>query len=155
MPELPEVETTKRGIEPYLVGRRIVDVVVRETRLRYPIPGSFKQDVIGRDIVRLVRRGKYIIVESDQGGLIFHLGMSGSLRIVGGDEIAKKHISVSHGLIGTTRGCKLWYSLRLQVQVASGPCGDRHIWEKHWASFSICAASAYPAVMGTWWNDNG
>ena len=91
MPELPEVETTKRGIEPYLVGRRIVDVVVRETRLRYPIPGSFKQDVIGRDIVRLVRRGKYIIVESDQGGLIFHLGMSGSLRIVGGDEIAKKH----------------------------------------------------------------
>ena len=81
MPELPEVETTLRGIEPHLLNGCIKQVTVRDPRLRWPIPETVRK-AEGQSIIQLRRRGKYLLLELEQGGLIIHLGMSGSLRIL-------------------------------------------------------------------------
>jgi formamidopyrimidine-DNA glycosylase len=82
MPELPEVETTRRGLEPLLVGRRIRSVVVRDRRLRQPVPRRLAQLVAGATIRSLARRGKYLLVDCGSGTLLLHLGMSGRLWVV-------------------------------------------------------------------------
>jgi formamidopyrimidine-DNA glycosylase len=82
MPELPEVETTRRGIEPWLVGRQIRALAVREWRLRWRVPRSLPARLAGARIRSVGRRAKYLLVETDAGTLILHLGMSGSLRIL-------------------------------------------------------------------------
>ena len=82
MPELPEVETTLRGIRPHLEGRRIRDLKVREMRFRYPIAEETEERLAGQTILNLLRRGKYLLMGLEQGSLLIHLGMSGSLRIV-------------------------------------------------------------------------
>lgn len=91
MPELPEVETTLRGIRPYLEGRRIESLVVREPRLRLPIPADLPQRLAGRPVLGLSRRAKYLLIEIEGGTLILHLGMSGSLRILPAQSPAAKH----------------------------------------------------------------
>ncbi len=83
MPELPEVETTRRGLEPSLRGRRIVAVQVRQPRLRRPVPRDLGDQLRGKTIREIGRRGKYLLLTIDGGTLIVHLGMSGSLRLVG------------------------------------------------------------------------
>jgi formamidopyrimidine-DNA glycosylase len=83
MPELPEVETTLRGIAPYLEGSRISEVVVRHRNLRWPVPADIER-ARGRSVVRCWRRAKYILIElggTGFSGLMIHLGMSGSLRV--------------------------------------------------------------------------
>ncbi len=82
MPELPEVETTRRGIRPWLVDRRIVEVVVREPRLRWPVPADLDEQLCGARIHEVRRRGKYLILDTAAGAVLLHLGMSGSLRVV-------------------------------------------------------------------------
>ncbi len=82
MPELPEVETTRRGIEPHVVGRRIASLRVHERRLRWPVDPTLPEKVAGRRILRAGRRAKYLLLETDAGTLILHLGMSGSLRVL-------------------------------------------------------------------------
>ena len=79
MPELPEVETTLRGLAEHVVGAVIRDIVVRNARLRWPIPDL---PVQGRTILSLTRRAKYLLMDCGNGTLILHLGMSGSLRIL-------------------------------------------------------------------------
>jgi formamidopyrimidine-DNA glycosylase len=90
MPELPEVETTLRGIEPHLLNQRIARVVVRDRRLRWPIPAEVSK-AEGQTFVSLQRRGKYLLLNLQQGGLIIHLGMSGSLRIISQPMTPEKH----------------------------------------------------------------
>ena len=82
MPELPEVETTRRGIAPALLNRRVLHAVVRERRLRWPIPGSFEAEVRDQTVRKVERRAKYILIGFDTGTLILHLGMSGSLTLL-------------------------------------------------------------------------
>jgi formamidopyrimidine-DNA glycosylase len=82
MPELPEVETTRRGIEPWLVGRRIEQLLVREWRLRWRVPRGLPAKMRGAAIRAVGRRAKYLLVSTDAGTLIWHLGMSGSLRVM-------------------------------------------------------------------------
>ena len=82
MPELPEVETTLRGIAPHLVGRRVVSVASSVPKLRLPIPESLAELLPGQTVHRLWRRGKYLLLHCDDGTLIFHLGMTGHLRVV-------------------------------------------------------------------------
>ncbi|HEX9572410.1 MAG TPA: DNA-formamidopyrimidine glycosylase family protein, partial [Burkholderiales bacterium] len=77
MPELPEVEITRRGIEPFVLGKTITGVAVRNPNLRRRVPRNFARLVVGRLVKRLVRRGKYLLLECDGGSLIVHLGMSG------------------------------------------------------------------------------
>jgi formamidopyrimidine-DNA glycosylase len=90
MPELPEVEVTRRGLAPHLVGRVISAVAVREPRLRWPIPRAVRA-LAGRKVRALRRRGKYLLVDCGDGHLILHLGMSGSLRLVAPGTPAGKH----------------------------------------------------------------
>ena len=82
MPELPEVETTRRGLEPLLVGQRIRTAVVRDRRMRLPVPRQLPQLLAGATIRKLARRGKYLLVDCGSGTLIVHLGMSGRLWVV-------------------------------------------------------------------------
>jgi formamidopyrimidine-DNA glycosylase len=82
LPELPEVETTRRGIEPYAVGRKIVRLEVHEPRLRWPVAKEMPRLVRGQRILATGRRAKYLLFELDCGTLLLHLGMSGSLRVL-------------------------------------------------------------------------
>jgi formamidopyrimidine-DNA glycosylase len=82
MPELPEVETTRRGIAPALLEHRVVEVVIRERRLRWPIAPQFETLIRGQIVRRVERRAKYILLQFDPGTAIVHLGMSGSLRVL-------------------------------------------------------------------------
>ncbi|MBI1175649.1 MAG: bifunctional DNA-formamidopyrimidine glycosylase/DNA-(apurinic or apyrimidinic site) lyase [Sideroxydans sp.] len=91
MPELPEVETTLRGIEPHLLGQRVADVTIRHPQLRWPIPQSLPGLLRGQTIRALRRRAKYLLIDFDHGTLILHLGMSGSLRILTTGTPPDKH----------------------------------------------------------------
>ena len=91
MPELPEVETTRRGIAPYLEGQRVSRVVVRERRLRWPIPEDLDVRLSGQRFVVVERRAKYLLLQAEAGTLISHLGMSGSLRLVEAGLEAARH----------------------------------------------------------------
>src|SRR5882672_2409236 len=82
VPELPEVEITRRGIEPVLLGRTITGVNVRNPNLRWRVPRNFARHVIGQQVKQVLRRGKYLLLLCADGGLILHLGMSGSLRLI-------------------------------------------------------------------------
>ncbi len=82
MPELPEVETTRRGIAPHIEGKTIRGVVIRQPKLRWPIPGNLARSLRGEGVIRVKRRAKYLLLETSKGHLILHLGMSGSLRIL-------------------------------------------------------------------------
>ena len=82
MPELPEVETSLRGVTPWLEGQQVVGVEVRERRLRWPVPAAIDRELPGRFIRSLRRRAKYLLFQTDAGTLMLHLGMSGSLRIL-------------------------------------------------------------------------
>ena len=96
MPELPEVETTRRGIEPHVVGRRIDRLLIHDRRLRWPVDGAISVVVAGRTIRRAGRRAKYLLLETDAGTLILHLGMSGSLRVLPltAPRIAHDHLDI-------------------------------------------------------------
>lgn len=82
MPELPEVETTRRGIAPHLEGRRLKGAVVRQPQLRYRVTPGLAARLDGHRVRRVARRGKYLLLDTEGGTLILHLGMSGSLRIL-------------------------------------------------------------------------
>ncbi len=91
MPELPEVETTRRGIEPHLLGRTVSRVIVRNRQLRWPVPARLDATLRGQRIEHVRRRGKYLLLGFEQGSLILHLGMSGSLRILPVNQPGEKH----------------------------------------------------------------
>ena len=117
MPELPEVETSRRGIEPHLRNKTISDVIIRQHKLRWPVPANLPKLATGQKVRKVCRRAKYIYLELDNGCIIIHLGMSGSLRICTKDTAPEKHdhidICVSSGKILRLRdprkfGCVLW-----------------------------------------------
>lgn len=117
MPELPEVETTLRGIRPYLIGQWVERLIIREGRLRWPIPPDLPVRLQGQTIAALTRRGKYILIDVGQGSLLLHLGMSGSLRITESASPPRKHdhydLTLPSGLCLRFHdprrfGCLLW-----------------------------------------------
>ena len=98
MPELPEVETTRRGIEPYIDHRVINDLTVRNDALRWPVPKRLREKIGGQRIKAVERRGKYILLRLHSGTVIMHLGMSGSLRVCPPDTPFRKHDHVDFAL---------------------------------------------------------
>jgi len=90
VPELPEVEVTRRGLVPHLTGRMISAVAVRQPRLRWPVPRAVRL-LAGRKVQAVRRRGKYLLLDCGDGHLILHLGMSGSLRVLPHGTPAEKH----------------------------------------------------------------
>ncbi|MCC5074704.1 MULTISPECIES: bifunctional DNA-formamidopyrimidine glycosylase/DNA-(apurinic or apyrimidinic site) lyase [Xanthomonas] len=118
MPELPEVETTLRGLAPHLVGQRIHGVILRRPDLRWPIAEQIEQLLPGATITDVRRRAKYLLMDTDAGGsAVLHLGMSGSLRVLPGDTPPRAHdhvdISLQNGRVLRFNdprrfGCLLW-----------------------------------------------
>ncbi|MFI4954899.1 MAG: DNA-formamidopyrimidine glycosylase family protein, partial [Gammaproteobacteria bacterium] len=117
MPELPEVEVTRRGLEPHVVGQVVTKVQVHHPQLRWPVPKGLAKILVGQHLLGLSRRGKYLLWEFSRGTLITHLGMSGKMRIVdpGSPLQAHDHLEWEFGHQVTVRlndprrfGCVLW-----------------------------------------------
>ena len=90
MPELPEVEVTRLGISPYLIEQTVSELIVRNASLRWPVP-AIAQNIVGQRITNVRRRAKYLLIDTDAGMTIVHLGMSGSLRILPRNTPIEKH----------------------------------------------------------------
>ena len=117
MPELPEVETTLRGIEPFVGQQRISQLTVKQASLRWPVTDGMESMVGGQQIRSLSRRAKYLIFDLERGSILVHLGMSGSLRIVDPSESWRKHDHIEMRLMNGYAlryhdprrfGCWLW-----------------------------------------------
>jgi formamidopyrimidine-DNA glycosylase len=117
MPELPEVETTRRGIIEHTKEQIITKVIIREKRLRWPIPDELSNILLGQQIEDVNRRGKYLLLKCTSGHILIHLGMSGHLRVLDSNTAVKKHdhvdIVLSNGLCLRYHdprrfGCVLW-----------------------------------------------
>jgi formamidopyrimidine-DNA glycosylase len=91
VPELPEVETTRRGLAPHLVGRTVVSLDIRQPQLRWPIPGALVHGLTGQKILDVERRAKYLLVHTAPGSALLHLGMSGALRVLPADTAIGLH----------------------------------------------------------------
>ena len=145
MPELPEVETTKIGITPWVVNKEITDVIIREKRLRYKIPGNIKKQLTNNRIISVKRRAKYLLINFSHGSAIIHLGMSGSLRIIKTNEPARKHDHFDIVFIDDTAlryrdprrfGAFLWsenpLSHRLLIKLGQEPLQEKFTGEYLW-----------------------
>ncbi|KZC19422.1 MULTISPECIES: bifunctional DNA-formamidopyrimidine glycosylase/DNA-(apurinic or apyrimidinic site) lyase [Rhodanobacter] len=122
MPELPEVETTRRGIAPYVVGRRVTGVILRRPDLRWPIPPEIGALLPGQRIDAVERRAKYLLLHTAAGSVLLHLGMTGVLRVLPPDAPVGRHDHVDIALERTSTqaprilrftdprrfGCLLW-----------------------------------------------
>jgi len=124
MPELPEVETTRRGLAPHVEGRRVTGVVLRRPDLRWPIPYEIVDTLPGQRIDAVRRRAKYLLLDTAAGSALLHLGMSGSLRVLPADTPLRAHdhvdIALDSGQVLRFNdprrfGCLLWQ-----------PAGDTH-----------------------------
>jgi formamidopyrimidine-DNA glycosylase len=101
MPELPEVETTRRGLAPHVEGRRIQAVTLRRPDLRWPIPAEVARELPGQRIDAVRRRAKYLLMDTAAGSALLHLGMSGSLRVLPADTPVTTHDHVDIALAGS------------------------------------------------------
>ena len=129
MPELPEVETTRLGIAPYLVGRNVSGLVVRQRRLRWPIPKILIRTLPGQRIESVQRRAKYLLVNTGAGSAVLHLGMSGSLRVLDANIAPGTHdhydwqLDSGHVLRYTDPrrfGCLLWQAAGTTHELLAG-----------------------------------
>jgi len=91
MPELPEVETTLRGISPHIKNQTVSQVTIRQAKLRWPIPENLPEQLHQQTLISLTRRAKYLLFHFEAGTLLIHLGMSGSLRVIKESIPAEKH----------------------------------------------------------------
>lgn len=91
MPELPEVEVTKQGIEPFIKGKAVTGVIIHDGRLRWPVPENLEKTLLGQKVLLIKRRGKYLLFRMEEGHLIIHLGMTGVLRLLKPCDELKKH----------------------------------------------------------------
>ncbi|MBX3727365.1 MAG: bifunctional DNA-formamidopyrimidine glycosylase/DNA-(apurinic or apyrimidinic site) lyase [Xanthomonadales bacterium] len=117
MPELPEVETTRRGVEPYVTGARVARVVLRVPALRWPIPTTLVDELPGQRFQAVRRRAKYLLLDTERGSVLLHLGMSGVLRVLPTGSAPGRHDHADIELVGGRMlrltdprrfGCLLW-----------------------------------------------
>src|SRR5258706_14816917 len=126
MPELPEVETTRRGLLPHLVGRTIRDVVVRNANLRWPVPRDLNRRLGGERVLDVRRLGKYLLLDCRKGHLLVHLGMSGRLTLVPADLPPRKHDHVDVRLEGS-RTLRLTDPRRFGAMLWLDTPAERHV----------------------------
>jgi formamidopyrimidine-DNA glycosylase len=138
MPELPEVETTRRGLAPHIVGKTIKQVILRRDSLRWPIPFDIVEQLPGQKILGIERRAKYLLMHTKAGSALWHLGMSGSMRVLNADAVVGKHDHVDIVLSGKKIirytdprrfGCLLWQAPNethpLLLKLGPEPLTDR------------------------------
>lgn len=143
MPELPEVETTRLGLLPAVQGQRVASVTVRDRRLRWPIPKKLAQQLTGKTVIDIARRGKYLIWDcraadfqnNTRGYLLSHLGMSGSLRVINAGDASQSpqkhdHLDIEFDNGDTVRytdprrfGAMLWIPGKLPVHALLNALG--------------------------------
>lgn len=129
MPELPEVETTRRGLAPHLIGRRVLALEVRQPKLRWPIPRTLRTQLPGQRIDGIERRAKYLLVHTEPGSVLLHLGMSGALRVLPADSPIGAHDHVDWRLDSgrvlrytdpRRFGCQLWQARGTTHELLAG-----------------------------------
>lgn len=147
MPELPEVETTRAGIAPHLLGHRILRLDIRQRRLRWPIPPQLARTLAGQTISAVERRAKYLLVHTEPGSALIHLGMSGSLRVLDAATPPATHdhydwVLDSGRVLRYTDprrfGCLLWQKAgsmhELLARLGPEPLSDEfdgdHLWQR-------------------------
>jgi len=147
MPELPEVETSRRGIEPFLVGERIDNVTIRDKRLRWPVRADVARQLAGQTVDSVTRRAKYLLINTSNGSAMIHLGMSGSVYLVdhGTPATVHEHFDIELGSGKTLRyrdprrfGSLHWTRNpdrhKLIKSLGPEPLGDdfsgRYLWER-------------------------
>ncbi|MGB0893231.1 MAG: bifunctional DNA-formamidopyrimidine glycosylase/DNA-(apurinic or apyrimidinic site) lyase [Parashewanella sp.] len=123
MPELPEVEVTRMGVEPHLLNQTATDLIIRNPNLRWPVP-DVARNIIGQQIKVVTRQAKYLLLETDAGTTLIHLGMSGSLRVLPADTAVEKHDHIDL-VLGNNKilrlndprrfGAWLWYELPIET----------------------------------------
>lgn len=149
MPELPEVETTRLGLLPAVQGQRVASVIVRDRRLRWPIPKKLAQQLTGKTVIDIARRGKYLIWDcravnlqnNTRGYLLSHLGMSGSLRVINAGDASQSpqkhdHLDIEFDNGDTVRytdprrfGAMLWIPGKLPVHALLNALGPEPLSE--------------------------
>ena len=127
MPELPEVETTRRGLLPHLVGRTIRDVVVRNANLRWPVPRDLGRHLGGERVLDIRRLGKYLLLDCRKGHLLVHLGMSGRLTLVPKDLPPRKHDHVDVRLVEGSKTLRLTDPRRFGAMLWLDTPAERHV----------------------------
>jgi formamidopyrimidine-DNA glycosylase len=147
MPELPEVETARRGIAPHLIGRHVTELRLHTRQLRWPVPPSLPRLLQGQTLHDVSRRAKYLLLHVEPGAVLVHLGMSGSLRVLPRDTPLRKHDHVDLVLDSgkTLRfndprrfGCWLWQpqgrTHDLLADLGPEPLGEEfdgdHLWRR-------------------------
>mgnify|MGYP000010563429 FL=1 len=130
MPELPEVETTRRGLEPHLVGAHILQLVIRQHQLRWPVPKRLASCLHNTCITAVRRRAKYLLVTTESGTLIIHLGMSGSLRMVDAAAVPGPHDHVDL-VISTGKRLRYTDPRRFGAWLWTRAAPDRHALLRH------------------------
>tara|TARA_Y200000002_G_scaffold229610_2_gene189642 strand:- start:293 stop:1102 length:810 start_codon:yes stop_codon:yes gene_type:complete len=128
MPELPEVETTARGIAPFLIGQKFASVRVNQPSLRWPIPSDFSRRLLNEICVSVTRRAKYLLIETETTKILSHLGMSGSFRLVDPKTPLKlhDHVQIQVGDLELRYhdprrfGCLLWADSERARQLIDG-----------------------------------
>ncbi|MCP4302802.1 MAG: bifunctional DNA-formamidopyrimidine glycosylase/DNA-(apurinic or apyrimidinic site) lyase [Gammaproteobacteria bacterium] len=147
MPELPEVETSRRGIEPHIVDTTVSRVVIRERRLRWPVAKDVDHNLPGQTVTSVGRRGKYLLINTEKGTAILHLGMSGNVCIVNSDTPASVHdhvdIEFESGLMlrfrdprrfGSVHWSRNPFSHPLLIKLGPEPLSDafdgNYLWQK-------------------------
>lgn len=156
MPELPEVETTLRGLAPHLTGQRVAGVVIRNPRLRWPIPLRLPDILRNQTVRSLHRRAKYLLLECDNGTLILHLGMSGSLRILPAHTPPEKHdhfdLLLDNGTLMRLRdprrfGAVLWHEGDISLHPLLAKLGPEPLLENFDAAYLYRATRQRKAAI--------
>ena len=156
MPELPEVETTLRGLSPHLTGQCIKQVIIRNPQLRWPVPENLPQILRKQTIYKLHRRAKYLLLECDSGTLILHLGMSGSLRVLPASTPAEKHdhfdLILANGKLMRLRdprrfGAVLWHEGNISLHPLLAKLGPEPLLENFDAQYLYCATRKRSAAI--------
>lgn len=148
MPELPEVETTRRGIAPHVTRQPLTDVIVRDSRLRWPVPRDLRRRLVGRAVHDVGRRAKYLLLDFAPDTVIIHLGMSGSLRVITDGRAALKH---DHVEFAFANGARLRFSDPRRfgsVHVTDDPAG-------HWLLEPLGPEPTGEAFSGRYLHDLG
>ncbi|MGY5451317.1 bifunctional DNA-formamidopyrimidine glycosylase/DNA-(apurinic or apyrimidinic site) lyase [Agarivorans sp. MS3-6] len=162
MPELPEVETSRRGISPYLQDQTIAAVIVRQPKLRWPVP-ELIQCCVGLPILGISRRAKYLLIETQAGHIIIHLGMSGSLRIVDKAVAAEKHDHVDIVLASGKAlrlndprrfGCVLFSQLPIEQHNLLAKLGPEPLLEDFSSDYLIAQAAKRSVAIKQFVMDN-